>query len=76
MMVGNQLKKDIINFTFGFVCGVVLLYIMVQTTLEQMNMVIDKAYKLTIEMETRIQQDKVDKGEDLLTKPKRDKRII
>tara|TARA_E500000178_G_C16528539_1_gene533372 strand:- start:383 stop:595 length:213 start_codon:yes stop_codon:yes gene_type:complete len=70
------LKKDIINFTFGFVCGVVLLYIMVQTTLEQMNMVIDKAYKLTIEMETRIQQDKVDKGEDLLTKPKRDKRII
>lgn len=70
------MKKDIINFTFGFVCGVVLLYIMVQTTLEQMNMVIDKAYKLTIEMETRIQQDKVDKGEDLLTKPKRDKRII
>jgi len=70
------LKKDIINFTFGFVCGVVLLYIMVQTTLEQMNMVIDKAYKLTIEMETRIQQDKVDKGEDLLTKPKRDKSII
>ncbi len=39
-------------------------------------MVIDKAYKLTVEMETRIQQDKVDKGEDLLTKPKRDKRII
>ena len=70
------MKKDIINFTFGFVCGVVLLYIMVQTTLEQMNMVIDKAYKLTIEMETRIQQDKVDKGEDLLTKPKKDKRII
>ena len=70
------MKKDIINFTFGFVCGVVLLYIMVQTTLEQMNMVIDKAYKLTIEMETRIQQDKVDKGEDLLTKPKRDKSII
>ena len=70
------MKKDIINFTFGFVCGVVLLYIMIQTTLEQMNMVIDKAYKLTIEMETRIQQDKVDKGEDLLTKPKRDKRII
>jgi len=70
------LKKDIINFTFGFVCGVVLIYIMVQTTIEQMNMVIDKAYKLTVEMETRIQQDKVDKGEDLLTKPKRDKRII
>ncbi len=70
------MKKDIINFTFGFVCGVVLIYIMVQTTLEQMNMVIDKAYKLTVEMETRIQQDKVDKGEDLLTKPKRDKRII
>ena len=70
------MKKDIINFTFGFVCGVVLIYIMVQTTIEQMNMVIDKAYKLTVEMETRIQQDKVDKGEDLLTKPKRDKRVI
>ncbi len=70
------MKKDIINFTFGFVCGVVLLYIMVQTTLEQMNMVIDKAYKLTIEMETRIQQDKVDKGEDLIIKPKKNKRII
>mgnify|MGYP001476377611 FL=1 len=70
------MKKDIINFTFGFVCGVVLLYIMIQTTLEQMNMVIDKAYKLTIEMETRIQQDKVDKGEDLIIKPKKNKRII
>tara|TARA_R110002020_G_scaffold21893_5_gene74195 strand:- start:2529 stop:2741 length:213 start_codon:yes stop_codon:yes gene_type:complete len=70
------LKKDIINFTFGFVCGVVLLYIMVQTTLEQMEMIIDKAYKLTIEMESRIQQDKADKGEDLIIKPKKGKRII
>ena len=70
------MKKDIINFTFGFVCGVVLLYIMLQTTLEQMNMVIDKAYKLTIEMESRIQQDKADKGEDLIIKPKKGKRII
>ena len=70
------MKKDIINFTFGFVCGVVLLYIMVQTTLEQMNMVIDKAYKLTIEMETRIQQDKLNKGEDLLNLPKDKKSII
>jgi hypothetical protein len=70
------LKKDIINFTFGFVCGVVLLYIMVQTTLEQMEMIIDKAYKLTIEMASRIQQDKADKGEDLIIKPKKGKRII
>ena len=70
------MKKDIINFTFGFVCGVVLIYIMVQTTLEQMNMVIDKAYKLTIEMETRIQQDKLNKGEDLLNLPKDKKSII
>ncbi len=70
------MKKDIINFTFGFVCGVVLLYIMVQTTLEQMEMIIDKAYKLTIEMESRIQQDKADKGEDLIIKPKKGKRII
>ena len=49
---------------------------MVQTTLEQMEMVIDKAYKLTIEMECRIQEDRVNKGEDLLAKPKKDKRII
>ena len=70
------MKKDIINFLGGFVCGVVLLYIMVQTTLEQMNMVIDKAYKLTIEMETRIQQDKLNKGEDLLNLPKDKKSII
>lgn len=70
------MKKDIINFIGGFVCGVVLLYIMVQTTLEQMNMVIDKAYKLTIEMETRIQQDKLNKGEDLLNLPKDKKSII
>ena len=70
------MKKDIINFTFGFVCGVVLIYIMVQTTLEQMEMVIDKAYKLTIEMETRIQQDKIDKGEDLIIKPKKEKGVI
>ena len=70
------MKKDIINFIGGFVCGVVLLYIMVQTTLEQMNMVIEKAYKLTIEMETRIQQDKLNKGEDLLNLPKDKKSII
>ena len=70
------MKKDIVNFIGGFVCGVVLLYIMVQTTLEQMNMVIDKAYKLTIEMETRIQQDKLNKGEDLLNLPKSEKSII
>ncbi len=70
------MKKDIVNFIGGFVCGVVLLYIMVQTTLEQMNMVIDKAYKLTIEMETRIQQDKLNKGEDLLNLPKDKKSII
>jgi hypothetical protein len=70
------LKKDIINFIFGFVCGVMLIYIMVQTTLEQMEMVIDKAYKLTIEMECRIQEDRINKGEDLLVKPKKDKRII
>ena len=39
-------------------------------------MVIDKAYKLTIEMETRIQQDKLNKGEDLLNLPKDKKSII
>ena len=71
-----MMKKDIINFIFGFVCGVMLIYIMVQTTLEQMEIVIDKAYKLTIEMECRIQEDRVNKGEDLLAKPKKDKRII
>ena len=75
-MSNHMMKKDIINFIFGFVCGVMLIYIMVQTTLEQMEMVIDKAYKLTIEMECRIQEDRINKGEDLLVKPKKDKRII
>jgi hypothetical protein len=69
-------KKDIINFLFGFVCGAVLIYLMVQTSIQQMQIIIDKAYKLTIEMESRIQRDKADKGEDLMNKPKVDDRII
>ena len=72
----NVMKRDIINFIFGFVCGVVLIYLMVQTTLKQMEIIIDKAYNLTIEMECRIQRDKVDNGEDLLINPKKNKRII
>ena len=39
-------------------------------------MIIDKAYKLTIEMESRIQKDKADKGEDLMIKPKKEKGVI
>ena len=70
------MKKDIINFVFGFVCGDVLIYLMVQTSLQQMEMIIDKAYKLTIEMESRIQKDKADKGEDLMIKPKKEKGVI
>ena len=69
-------KTDIINFIFGFVCGAVLIYLMVQTSLQQMEMIIDKAYKLTIEMESRIQKDKADKGEDLMIKPKKEKGVI
>ena len=70
------MKKDIINFVFGFVGGAVLIYLMVQTSLQQMEMIIDKAYKLTIEMESRIQKDKADKGEDLMIKPKKEKGVI
>ena len=69
-------KKDIINFLFGFVCGAILIYLMVQTSIQQMQIIIDKAYKLTVEMESRIQRDKADKGEDLMNKPKVDDRII
>ena len=36
----------------------------------------DKAYKLTVEMELRIQQDKLNKGEDILKFPKEDKSLI
>ena len=68
--------KDIINFLFGFVCGAILIYLMVQTSIQQMQIIIDKAYKLTVEMESRIQRDKADKGEDLMNKPKVDDRII
>ncbi len=39
-------------------------------------MMVDKAYKLTIEMESRIQQDKLNKGEDLLKTPKNNKSVI
>ena len=53
------MKRDIINFVFGLVCGSVIFYIMVQTSIIQMEVVIDKAYKLTIEMEERIQEDKL-----------------
>tara|TARA_X000001036_G_scaffold197810_1_gene186203 strand:- start:250 stop:462 length:213 start_codon:yes stop_codon:yes gene_type:complete len=70
------LKKDIVNFIFGFVCGSVLVYLMIQTSIQQMQMMVDKAYKLTIEMESRIQQDKLNKGEDLLKTPKNNKSVI
>lgn len=70
------MKKDIVNFIFGFVCGSVLVYLMIQTSIQQMQMMVDKAYKLTIEMESRIQQDKLNKGEDLLKTPKNNKSVI
>jgi hypothetical protein len=41
-----------------------------------MEVVIDQAYKLTIEMEQRIQEDKLNKGEDTMTFPKSEKSII
>ena len=70
------MKKDIINFVFGFVCGSLLIYLMIQTSIEQMKMVMDQAYKLTIEMEQRIQEDKLSKGEDSMRFPKSEKSII
>jgi hypothetical protein len=70
------LKKDIINFIFGFVCGSVIFYTMVQTSIIQMGVVIDQAYKLTIEMEQRIQEDKLNKNEDSMKFPKSEKSII
>tara|TARA_Y100000114_G_scaffold152794_1_gene171680 strand:+ start:1560 stop:1685 length:126 start_codon:yes stop_codon:yes gene_type:complete len=41
-----------------------------------MEVVIDKAYKLTIEMEQRIQEDKLNKNEDTMKFPKEEKSII
>lgn len=70
------MKKDIINFIFGFVCGSVIFYTMVQTSIIQMGVVIDQAYKLTIEMEQRIQEDKLNKNEDSMKFPKSEKSII
>ena len=70
------MKKDIINFIFGFVCGSVIFYTMVQTSILQMGAVIDQAYKLTIEMEQRIQEDKLNKNEDSMKFPKSEKSII
>ena len=49
---------------------------MVQTSIIQMEVVIDKAYKLTIEMEQRIQEDKLNKNEDVMKFPKEEKSII
>ena len=70
------MKRDIINFVFGLVCGSVIFYVMVQTSIIQMEVVIDKAYKLTIEMEQRIQEDKLNKNEDTMKFPKEEKSII
>ena len=70
------MKKDIINFIFGFICGSVIFYTMVQTSIIQMGVVIDQAYKLTIEMEQRIQEDKLNKNEDSMKFPKSEKSII
>ena len=70
------MKKDIINFLGGFECGFIIFYIVVQTSIIQMEMVIDQAYKLTIEMEQRIQEDKLNKGEDTMKFPKSEKSII
>jgi len=47
-------KKDIINFAGGFVFGIVLLYVLVQSTLQQCLHVADKAYSLSVEMENQL----------------------
>ena len=56
------MKRDIINFVFGFVCGCVIFYVMIQSSI--------------IQMELRIQQDKLNKGDDVLKFPKEDKSLI
>tara|TARA_S200000501_G_scaffold358783_1_gene383905 strand:- start:235 stop:456 length:222 start_codon:yes stop_codon:yes gene_type:complete len=49
-----MIRKDIINFAGGFVFGVVLLYVLVQSTLQQCLHVADKAYGLSVEMENQL----------------------
>jgi hypothetical protein len=49
-------QKDIINLTAGFMVGVLLVYFILQTTIQQMYIVTDKAYQMTVEMETKLEE--------------------
>ena len=49
-------QKDIINLTAGFIVGVLLVYITLQATIQQMYIVTDKAYQMTVEMETKLEE--------------------
>ena len=47
-------RKDIINFTGGVILGFILLWALFQTSLQQANQVINRAYKLCVEMEEQL----------------------
>ena len=49
-----MIKKDVINFAGGFVFGVILLYVLVQSTLQQCLLVADIAYRMSVEMENQL----------------------
>lgn len=50
----TMIKRDVINFAGGFVFGVIMLYVLVQSTLQQCLHVADKAYRMSVEMENQL----------------------
>ena len=54
MDMNTNKRKDIINFTGGFILGFILLWALFQTSLQQANQVINRAYKLCVEMEEQL----------------------
>tara|TARA_B100000073_G_C23624117_1_gene529787 strand:- start:777 stop:995 length:219 start_codon:yes stop_codon:yes gene_type:complete len=70
-------KKDVINFAGGFVFGVVVLYVLIQSTLQQCLHVAEKAYSMTVEMENQlIELRSLKDRTPNFPKPKTDERVI
>mgnify|MGYP001289957006 CR=1 FL=1 len=70
-------KKDIVNFAGGFVFGIVLLYVLVQSTLQQCLHVAEKAYSLSVEMENHlIELRSLKKKTPNFKEPTKDERVI
>ena len=70
-------KKDVINFAGGFVFGVVVLYVLIQSTLQQCLHVAEKAYSMTVEMENQlIELRSLTDRTPNFPKPKTDERVI